>query len=258
MPGMDELIDTHCHLNDPSFQDKLGEVLERAGRKGVARCVVPSYDRESLGRTLKMTRIYAGMIFPGFGIHPWYIEDGALQELEKYLRTPEAVCVGEVGLDFSPGMPPRELQESFFKTQLGMAADRSLPVAVHCRKAHDRAYEIVRNLRHPVTLIMHSFSGSVEMMKRFLDFGAYISFSGSVTRDTAKKYHRCAASVPLDRLLVETDAPSIATQTTRASEVEPMHTTEVARKIAEIRGVPYSEICTCSTSNARHAFGGRM
>ena len=254
---MERLIDTHCHLNDPAFNDTIDAVLERARQKGVVGCIVPSYDRGSLARTQELARLYPGMIYPAFGIHPWFLDEGALRDVKGYLEMPETVCVGEIGLDLSPNMPAGELQESFFTAQLKMAADHLLPVTVHCRKAHERVYELVKTLKDRVTVVMHSFSGSVEMMQRFLEIGCYIAFSGSVTRKTAKKYHRCAAAVPLKRLLLETDAPSIATQTTVASRVEPVHCAEIALKIAEIRDISYDEVCRHSTSNALRVFGIR-
>ncbi len=255
---MDRLIDTHCHLNDPSFKDTIGEVLKRARRAGVTGCVVPAYDRESLSRTLEIARLYPETILPAFGVHPWFVEEKALQELEYYLELPETAALGEAGLDFSEGMPPSEIQESFFTAQLEMAAEHSLPVLVHCRRAHEQVYRMIAPYRGRMDIVMHSFSGSLEMMKRFVDLGCYIAFSGSVTRDRAKKYHRCAAAVPLDRLLIETDAPSIATRTTVASEVEPAHASEVALKIADLREISLSEACRSSTSNARRIFGDRL
>lgn len=249
------LIDTHCHLNDPSFADSLDDVLDRARRSGVVQLVVPAYDRASLSRTLELARRYPGVVFPAFGIHPWYLEDGGLEELDEYMGLAEAVAVGEVGLDLAPGMAPVEVQERAFVAQLDMAAERGLPVLVHCRKAHGRILDILGGYRGKVTAVMHSFSGSAEVMERFLDLGCYISFSGSVTRERAKKYHRCARLVPAERLLLETDAPSIATQTTVASLVEPSHTREVAEKVAELRGVSLEELCRISTENARRLFG---
>lgn len=248
------LIDTHCHLNDPSFEDSLDDVLDRARRAGVVEFVVPAYDRASLPRTLELARRYPGVLFPAFGVHPWYLEDGGLEGLESYLNLKEAVAVGEVGLDLAPGMGPVEVQERAFIAQLDMAAERGLPVLVHCRKAHGRILDILGGYRGKVTAVMHSFSGSAEVMERFLDLGCYISFSGSVTRERAKKYHRCARLVPAERLLLETDAPSIATQTTVASLVEPSHTREVAEKVAELRGVSLEEVCRISTENAGRLF----
>lgn len=249
------LIDTHCHLNDASFTDVLDDVLDRARREGVVQFVVPAYDRPSLSRTLELARRFPGVVFPAFGIHPWYLEDGGLEGLEGYLSLQETVAVGEVGLDLAPGMAPVEAQEGALVAQLDMAVERGLPVLVHCRKAHERMFNILGAYRGKVTVVLHSFSGSAEVMERFLDLGCYISFSGSVTRQGAKKYHRCARLVPAERFLLETDAPSIATQTTVASLVEPLHTREVAVKVAELRGVSLEEVCRLSTGNARRLFG---
>lgn len=236
-PDRTILIDTHCHLNDPSFADSLDDVLDRARRAGVVRFIIPAYDRVSLPRTLELARLYPGVVFPAFGVHPWYLEDGALDDLGGYLDAEETVAVGEIGLDLAPGMAPVEVQEGAFVAQLDMAAGRGLPVLVHCRKAHERMLDILRDYRGRVTAVLHSFSGSAEVMERFLNLGCYISFSGSVTREKAKKYHRCARLVPAEQFLLETDAPSIATQTTVASLVEPSHAREVAVKVAELRGV---------------------
>lgn len=126
---------------------------------------------------------------------------------------------------------------------------------VHCRKAHERMFNILGAYRGKVTVVLHSFSGSAEVMERFLEIGCYVSFSGSVTRERAKKYHRCARLVPAERFLLETDAPSIATQTTVASLVEPLHTREVAVKVAELRGVSLEEVCRISTESACRLFG---
>lgn len=254
-PEKTTLIDTHCHLNDPLFADSLDDVLDRARRAGVVQFVVPAYDRASLARTLDLARGYPGVVLPAFGLHPWYLEDGALDELGAYLDSRETVAVGEVGLDLAPGMVPLEVQERAFVSQLDMAAERGLPVLVHCRKAHERMLDILGEHRGKATAVLHSFSGSAEVMERFLNLGCYISFSGSVTRERAKKYHRCARLVPAERFLLETDAPSIATQTTVASLVEPVHTREVAEKVAELRSVSLEEVCRISTENARRLFG---
>ena len=251
------LIDTHCHLNDPAFDPALPEVIDRAERSGVLSFVVPAYDRDSLRKTMDLSSLYRGRILPAYGIHPWYAADTINYDiLLSYLRRENTVAVGEIGLDFTPHeTPPEQLQVAAFRRQLDYARDLNLPVLIHCRKAHDAVYDILKTYHGGVRGVMHSFSGNVEFMNRFLDLGLYISFSGSVTRETAKKHHKNARAVPIDRLLVETDAPSIATETTRASAVEPRHTIEVARKIAELRGISFEEVCSKSTENARGLFG---
>lgn len=248
------LIDTHCHLNDPSFEGSVDDVLSRAREKGVTACVVPAYDRASLPRTLELAGRYPKVVFPAFGIHPWYLDGGGLEDVEYCLKRPGTSAVGEIGLDLAQGMPAQEVQKKALVAQLDMAANLGLPVIIHCRKAHGPLYDILTVYRGKMDVVLHSFSGSFEVMERFIDLGCYISFSGSVTRQGAKKYHRCARYVPEGRLLLETDAPSIATQTTVASRVEPCHVVEVARKVAEVRGTPYDEVCRISTRNAARVF----
>jgi TatD DNase family protein len=250
------LIDTHCHLNDPSFDDRLTKVIGRARAAGVGAFVVPCYDRDSLERTISLAERLPDVVFPAFGIHPWYLEeDFQWTALDPYLRRKDTVAVGEIGLDFSPGMPPQEVQVGALRIQLRMARDRGLPVILHCRKAHEAMLKALRDFKPGLRGVMHSFSGSVEVMRSLLEMGYFISFSGSVTRSRAKKYHRTAREVPVERLLVETDAPSIATETTVASEVEPCHVVEVVQVIAALRGISFEAVAWASSENARRLFG---
>lgn len=250
------LIDTHAHLNDPAFAERLEEVVERARQAGVAACVVPAYDPESFPRTRALAEALPGFVLPAFGIHPWWAHrfDEA-PDLADTLRTvPGAVAVGEIGLDFYPECPSPEVQLACFRRQLNVAAEFGLPVLVHCRKAFDVLYETLKPRRGTPTVVLHSFGGGPEWMARFLDLGVFIAFSGSVTRTTARKYHRCAKRVSVDRFLLETDAPSIATETTVASEVEPAHTAEVAAAVARLRGMPTEEVARRSTASAIRLF----
>lgn len=249
------LIDTHCHLNDPSFADTLPEVISRARAVGVGAVIVPAYDTASLARTAELALLYPGLVYPAYGLHPWYIETQVdFERLESYARREEAVAIGEIGLDFSPECPPAGKQERVFIHQLDMAARLCLPVLIHCRKAFDRLYDLLKPYEGKITGVLHSYSGGKAQMPRFLDLGFYIAFSGSVTRQNARKYHACAEAAPPERLLLETDAPSIATESTVASQVEPAHVLEVARKIADLRALPLSDICHLSTQNARRLF----
>jgi TatD DNase family protein len=249
------LIDTHCHLNDPAFLESLPDVIARAQAVGVNVFIVPAFDRQSLARTAELAALFPNCVFPAFGIHPWYVQEPIdYNEVINYLRRKDTVAVGEIGLDFSPEALPPQIQVDAFIRQLGLARDLDLPVAIHCRKAYEALYQTLAGYGNKVHGVIHSFSGSTKLMSMFLKLGFYISFSGAVTRSTAKKYHRNAAALPMDRLLLETDAPSIATETTVASLVEPAHTVEVAQKIAEIRGIPYEEVCTRSAENARKLF----
>ena len=246
------LIDTHCHLNDPSFTDTLPDVIARARAAGVCACIVPAYDRASLARTAALARQYPDFIFPAYGLHPWFVGHGLdIDELRGYLAQPGTVAVGEIGLDFSPECPPPEAQLGPFKLQLDLAAELHLPVLVHCRKAHGQLLKIIEAYKGELRGVLHSFSGGRDFALQFIKLGFYIAFSGSLTRTTAKKYHKTAAGIPLESILIETDAPSIATETTPASQVEPRHTLEVARKIVDLRSSTFEEIARATSDNAR-------
>jgi TatD DNase family protein len=251
-----EIIDTHCHLNDRSFAATLPDVLDRAKAASVNRILVPAYDMESLERTAQLGESYPGLIFPAYGLHPWFIEDRCeLDRIHTLLIHGNPIAVGEIGLDFSSlDYPNEERQVQVLRAQLDMAAALGLPVMIHCRKAYDQLYGVLQAYRGIVQGVLHSYSGGVEGLDRFIELGFYISFSGSLTRRNARRYHRTAAVVPLERLLLETDAPSIATELTVASAVEPRQVIEVAEKVAEIRGLSLQEICRQSTENAMRLF----
>jgi TatD DNase family protein len=249
------LIDTHCHLNDPFFEKSVPDVLTRARAAGVSGFIVLAYDHASLSRTAQLASSYPGVLFPAFGIHPWHVDEAVRdEEILSLIRKNKTVAIGEIGLDFSPECPPQEVQVRSLVRQLNWAQEFELPVAIHCRKAYDRLYEILLDFRGKLRGVIHSFSGNREMMLKLIDLGFYISFSGSVTRATARKYHKNAEAVPLGRMLLETDAPSIATETTVAAEVEPRHIVEVAQQIARLRGISFEEVCDRTTENARRLF----
>jgi TatD DNase family protein len=251
-----DAIDTHCHLNDPSFRETLPDVIARAREAGVGRCIVPAYDRESLERTARLTESFPGTLLGAYGLHPWFVADGFdPEELRDLLRRESTVAVGEIGLDFSStDYPAAENQTRALILQLEMAIELRLPVLLHCRKAYDALYGILKQYRGRLEGVLHSYSGGADNLARFMELGFYISFSGAVTRSNARKYHKTAAAVPLDRALLETDAPSIATASTVASLVEPRHLIEVARKIAELRAIPLEEVCRQTTENALKLF----
>lgn len=250
-----DLIDTHCHLNDAAFDLTLPGVIARARAAGVHRFVVPAYDAPSLARTAELADGYPGLIFPAFGFHPWFLHDYDPIKLRPLLGRKDTVAVGEIGLDFaSPDYPAPDEQLRALDKQLGLALEFDLPVLLHCRKAYDALHPLLKEYRGRLRGVLHSYSGGPDLLPRFLDLGLDISFSGSVTRSNARKYHRTAAAVPADRFLLETDAPSIATESTVGSEVEPRHIQEVAQKIAALRARTIEEIAARSTENALALF----
>ncbi|MGB9599614.1 MAG: TatD family hydrolase, partial [Myxococcota bacterium] len=199
-------------------------------------------------------------LHPAFGIHPWYVKEGFdISIVERFISSNRTVAVGEVGLDFSPEIEtPGDRQIKYFIMQIEIAIKYNLPLLIHCRKAHREMLEILKRYSGDVRGVMHSFSGSKELLKEFESLGFYFSFSGSVTRSHATKYHKNATTVPLDRILFETDAPSISTKSVEARDVEPCHIVEIIKFVSELRNMKYEELVDISTENVRRLFGERM
>ncbi|MDD5712886.1 MAG: TatD family hydrolase [Smithellaceae bacterium] len=248
-------VDCHSHLNDPAFDGKVPAVLERSRVADVGKIVVSAYDYPSLARTAALASAFPEVILPTYGIHPWFVEGfHDYEDLWSFLQRKECIAVGEIGLDFSPEFVHRDLQVESFTRQVDWAKDHRLPVIIHCRKAYDELYRILLPYEGRIGGLIHSFSGGENWLSRFVDLGFYVSFSGSVTRPNARKYHRVARIAPLDCILLETDCPSIATESTVASEVEPRHVIEIAAKIAEIRNMQVGDMERHTTENALTLF----
>ena len=183
-------------------------------------------------------------------------EVARLAELERRLDGPKVVGIGEIGLDGKVTGVDLDLQVRVLRPQLELAAERDLPVMLHCRGEHDLLArvlsEVGRRVR-PVRGVMHAFSRSVDLARRFLDLGLSISFAGTITRPRARA-RKTAAALPLDAILIETDAPSIALEGIPPEKVEPAHTRDVAETLAMLRSEPLEEVARRTTDNARRLF----
>lgn len=253
--GEIRLLDTHCHLNCEPLLSSLAGNLESARRAGVVGCVVPGVrpaDWEGIGR---LPREYAGL-YAAFGIHPMHADlaDGAaLERLEGIAAT--GVAVGEIGLD--PLYPaPLELQERAFREQLRLAIRLGLPVLVHCRRLFQRTLMILREERADrVGGIMHAFSGSPEMAREFIRLGFAISLCGTVTWQGAARPLRLAAELPLQSLVLETDAPDLAPEPFRGEPNRPAWLRELLVAVAGIRGMLVADLARATTENALRVLG---
>ncbi len=228
------LTDTHCHLNSPIFAGRVSQVLARAVEAGVHEVVVPGWDRESSLAALALASAYAP-IRPAVGLHPWQVaESDDLDWLRGMLNDPRLAAIGEIGLDGAIAHEDPERQEAVFRAQLACAAERDLPVLIHCRRRWDRLLACLHD--YPVRGVMHAFSGSLEVMRECLRLGLYISFAGMLTRPNSLRAHEAAAAVPADALLLETDAPYMALEGVPAEEAEPAHLRQVLDYLAALRG----------------------
>jgi TatD DNase family protein len=248
-------IDTHCHLDLPPLAEQLHDVLCRAHQAGVHRYVVPGVAREGW-RGIKALAEAGNGILPAYGIHPQlahHADDTVLEELSEYLAD-GAVAVGEIGLDYQAQDVPREIQQEAFRRQLRLAVKLGLPVLIHCRAAFADLLQILRQEGGgSVGGLMHAFSGSPETARECIRLGYYISVCGTITYGNARRPPRVVREIPLERLVLETDAPDITPEPHRGRPNEPAYLAASAAVVAEIKGVSLAEVAAVTTANALRA-----
>ncbi len=251
---MFELVETHTHLFLPPLADDISGVLERARREAVTRCIVPAFDTASWPDVIRLAR--DGAVSPALGLHPWAADEiFDIAQLEDLLRANRAVAVGEIGLDFKIETPAPEIQMQVCQQQLQLARDLDLPVILHCRGAFEQLLECLETYTPRLRGVVHAFSRGPELAQRFVAAGLLVAFGGTVTRPRARRAHRSAEILPLDKIVLETDSPSIGLDDVPPEQVEPRHVRQVAEALAEIRGETLETIAKVTTANAKELFG---
>jgi TatD DNase family protein len=251
------LIDSHCHLDSAEFHDDRDAAIERALAAGVEHMLAigtgdgPPDLEAGLRLAEKHPAFYATV-----GIHP---HDAAkagpddFKHLGDLLSHPKVLAVGEIGLDYHYDFSPREVQKATFIEQMGIAAQAGKPIVIHTREAWEDTLALIERHWTPHGLggIMHCFSGGPEEARRALDLGFYLSFGGILTFPKALAVQEAAKSAPRDRILIETDAPYLAPVPKRGKRNEPALIVHTARKLAELRGESYEEVCAATSENFR-------
>ncbi|MBO1004467.1 TatD family hydrolase [Pseudogracilibacillus auburnensis] len=252
------LFDTHVHLNARQFAEDRHEVIERAFEAGVNRMVVVGFDEETIPIAIEIAEQYES-IYAAVGWHPVdaiHYKESHLKWLEELSSHPKVVALGEMGLDYHWDTSPKEIQEEVFRKQIRLAKKMHKPIIIHNREATSDVIAILQEEdAQTVGGIMHCFSGSVSEMQDCLQLNFYISLGGPVTFKNAKELKEVAKVAPLDRLLIETDAPYLAPHPNRGKRNEPAYVTFVAKQIAELKNMEYEEICQITTNNALKFFG---
>lgn len=254
---MIELFDSHCHVDEPKFDEDRDEVLSRMAAAGVTRYAVIGSDMASSRHAADFAAVHDGC-FAAVGIHPHEakgMRDGDLALLEAWLREDKVVAIGEIGLDYYYDLSPRDVQQDVCAQQMELAYTLGVPAAFHIRDAHGDMLEMMKARRNRLPGgIIHCFSGSWEVAKEYLKLGFYISFAGPVTFKKAPKLTEAARQIPRDRLLIETDSPYLAPEPVRGRRNEPTNVRFVAEKIAQIRGETLEEVARYTSENAREAY----
>ncbi len=252
-PWFMRLIDTHVHLDFPKLRDDLPAVLARANEAGIGGFVLPAYDTTGWDAVASIAADHED-VFPAFGLHPWEAHrDFEIDGLRERLLTSDAVAVGEIGLDTKIDAPDLETQLSVFRAQLRLARALDLPVILHCRGVFDVFVDVIAEVG-PVRGVVHAFSRGPELAKRFLDLGLYLGLGGAITRPGAKKPRRSAVVAPLERIVLETDAPGLGMDGVPNGENEPANVRAVAASLAELRNTTIEEIADRTTRNAHELF----
>ncbi|MGT2929243.1 TatD family hydrolase [Streptococcus dentasini] len=252
------IFDTHTHLNVENFAGKEAEEIAAARELGVTRMNIVGFDEPTIKRSLELSAQFSEL-YSTIGWHP--TEAGSYtQEVEEmivcHLSNPRVVALGEIGLDYHWMEDPKEVQIEVFKRQIQLSKDHDLPFVVHTRDALEDTYEVVKEVGvGPRGGIMHSYSGSLEMAQRFVELGMLISFSGVVTFKKALDVQEAATALPMDKILVETDAPYLAPVPKRGRENRTAYTRYVVDKIAELRGLTTEEVAQATYDNAIKVFG---
>lgn len=256
---MIELVDTHTHLNDAKFAGEEQAAIERANLAGVTKIINMGDNMASSTKAVNLARQYDG-VFAGVGIHPEEAYEMTQQDddvLAAFATEPKVVAIGEIGLDYywEKDEAKRLLQQRIFIRQLDLARNLHLPVCVHDREAHGDTMAILKKEGQGISGVMHCFSGSMEMAQELLKMGWYIGVDGPLTFKNAAKLPAIVKSFPLERILLETDAPYMAPVPMRGKRNEPAFIRYIGEKVAEIKGITLSEVAKQTSENAMELYG---
>lgn len=252
------LFDTHAHLDDSKFDDDRDAVIQRCKEEGVALILNAASNLATSVKAIKLTQEY-DFIYASVGVHPHDASEmdenscGILAEMAE--KNQKVRAIGEIGLDYYYDYSPRDVQKKRFAQQIDMAKQLKLPVIIHDRDAHEDTMNILKKSGvNEVGGVLHSFSGSVEMMRECLRLNMCISLSGPVTFKNARKTVEVAQSVPLDMLLIETDSPYLTPVPHRGERNYPAYVRHVAEKIAALRDMDFEEVARITMENGKRLF----
>ncbi len=248
-------FNTHTHLNSDELYEKREELIQHALAHQVKNIVVAGYDLKSSQRAVKIANEYP-FVYATVGISPndcLHTKDDELEEIEVLLQNPRVVALGEIGLDYYWDDVPRNKQKEVFIKQIQIAKKYNKPIVIHARDAYEDTYDILKQAAHRG--IMHCYSGSVEMAKRYIDIGFYISLAGPVTFKNAKVPKEVAIQIGIDHLMIETDCPYLTPHPFRGKLNEPANVVYIAQEIAKLKNMEIEDVARITTFNAKELFG---
>jgi TatD DNase family protein len=250
-----DLVDTHCHLDVAAFDADRAQVLQRAQQQGVRRMVVPAVDARHWDGLIALCESQAGL-FPALGLHPVYLHAHSRADvaaLETEIEKQKPVAVGEIGLDYFVRELDRKKQQALFEAQLEIARNADLPVILHVRKAHDQVLATLRRIRVRGGTA-HAFNGSLQQARQYIDMGFKLGFGGMLTYQRSKRIRQLAKELPVDVIVLETDAPDMVVAAHRGERNSPEYLPYCLRALAEVREEQLAFLAQQTTSNACGVF----
>lgn len=250
------LVDSHCHLDLEPFDADRTAVLERARAAGVGDLVLPAISR-SRWPALAALCVADARLHPAYGLHPVFLDqhrDGDVEALAEWLERNPAVAIGECGLDHHHAGLDRDRQAALFTAQLELARDLGMPVIVHARRAVEAVLLAIRRVGR-LRGVVHSFSGSPEQARQLWNAGFLVGLGGPLTYPRASRLRRLVATMPIEHLLLETDAPDQPNRGRQGHRNEPAHLVEVLAVVSELRDEPAEQVAAATTANAKRLFG---
>ncbi|MGD8927003.1 MAG: TatD family hydrolase [Thioalkalispiraceae bacterium] len=251
-----DLIDSHCHIDVADFDADRDEVLSRCRQQGIHSLIVPAIDVAGWDKLLSLCDKEQGL-YPALGLHPVFLDQhqqGDVEKLEAKLATTEVVAVGEIGLDFYIKELDRDEQMQFFEAQLAIAANLDLPVILHVRKAHEDVLASLKKYKVKGG-VSHAFNGSLQQAQQYLDMGFKLGFGGTMTYKGSHKIHQLARQLPLEAIVLETDAPDMVVASHRGERNSPEYLVESLKALAQLRDEDINTVAAQTTANAREVFG---
>jgi len=241
------MIDSHAHLDSEKFDGDREEVLKRAFKMGVNAIINPGADGriEELAKPLEIANSCKYNVFAAVGVHPQdaeKVDEAILGKIKELLGHEKVIALGEIGLEKSERNPVMEKQIKVLKNFVDLAWETKKPCIFHVRDAHQEFQNFLEGYKHPIKGVMHCFAGTLDDAKFYLNKGFYISVTGIITFPNAGNLRTVIKEIPLEKLMIETDAPFIAPQAYRGQRNEPSYVVEVVKKVAEIKNLPFDEV----------------
>ena len=246
-----EITDTHCHLDVSDFDLDRDEILARCRAQGISKIIIPAIQSKTWSKVLDLCKSEKGL-YPALGLHPVFINQHQaddLNKLEQLLETTSPVAIGEIGLDFYIKELDQQQQIDLFEAQLHIAKNHNLPVILHVRKAHDHVLQLLKKIKVKGGF-SHAFNGSLQQAEQYIDLGFKLGFGGTLTYENSTKIHNLAKTLPLESIVLETDAPDMVVESHRGKRNSPEYIMECLTALAKIRNQDIDVIAKQTSQNA--------